>query len=128
MAYIDAVKQLESLVKIANGANKTLLGKAAELIKRSESLQEEAYILIAESYQSANYNDLELEDNIHSQFVYINNFDEFEEKKKEQGVNREVDEQAVSGIAYVITAVEKNNIDEVVSWLKNGRKLLREEK
>lgn len=87
--YIEAVKELESLVKQANGADKKLLEKAACLIKRLEDLQEEAYVLIAEAYQTASNNDLELEDSIDGQFVFINNFDELEEDENEKENDRE---------------------------------------
>ncbi|HIF0756559.1 TPA: hypothetical protein ACXYP6_005051 [Escherichia coli] len=59
--YIEAVKELESLVKQANGVDKKILENAASLIKRSEDLQEEAYTLIAEAYQTASHNNLELQ-------------------------------------------------------------------
>lgn len=94
--YIEALKELESLVKQANGADKKLLEKAACLIKQSEDLQEEAYVLIAEAYQTASNNDLELEDSIHGQFVFMNNFDELEEEENEKENNREKESQKVS--------------------------------
>lgn len=95
-SYIDALKQLEPLVNQANGADKKLLEKAASLIKRSEELQEEAYLLIAEAYLMADNNDLELEDSIHSQFVFMSNFDELEEDENEKENNREKESQKVS--------------------------------
>lgn len=96
ISYIDALKELESLVKQANGADIKLLEKAASLIKRSEELQEEAYVLIAEAYQTASQNNLELEDSIHSQFVFMNNYDEFEKEGYEKGKNREKELQNIS--------------------------------
>ncbi|EEW7199256.1 hypothetical protein D6X05_005030, partial [Escherichia coli] len=72
ISYIEAVKELESLVKQTNGADKKTLEKAASLIEQSENLQKEAYTLIAKAYQTASYNNLELEDSIHSQFSFIN--------------------------------------------------------
>ncbi|NPE55899.1 hypothetical protein HLB25_10295 [Dickeya dadantii] len=96
ISYADALKELESLVKKANGADKKQLEKAASLIKRSEELQEEAYVLIAKAYQTASHNDLELEDSIHGQFVFMDNFDEIEKEENEKGKNREKELQNIS--------------------------------
>ena len=34
-------------------------------------------------------------------------------------------EEAISGLAHVIAAIDKGNYAEVTSWLKEGRKLIR---
>ncbi|MFH7556444.1 hypothetical protein ACFHU4_16970 [Escherichia coli] len=96
ISYIEAVKELESLVKQTNGADKKTLEKAASLIEQSENLQKEAYTLIAKAYQTASYNNLELEDSIHSQFSFINNFDAFKKEEDEKEKNRENELQNIS--------------------------------
>ncbi|ENS5471315.1 hypothetical protein ACE1P8_004418, partial [Salmonella enterica] len=96
ISYIEAVKELESLVKQANGANQKLLEKASSLIRKSEDLQEEAYVLIAEAYQTASHNDLELEDSIHGQFVFMNNFDEIEQEENEKEKSKGEELQKIS--------------------------------
>ncbi|HIA2852043.1 TPA: hypothetical protein ACWP1P_004812 [Escherichia coli] len=96
ISYIEAVKELESLVRQANGADKKILEKAACLIKQSENLQEEAYALIAKAYQTASYNNLELENSIHSQFVFINNFDAFKKEENEKERDRKKELQNIS--------------------------------
>jgi hypothetical protein len=88
-SYIEAVKVIYSLVKEAKGADEKKLQKAEGIIKRIDGLAEEAYLLIAEAYQTTNNADLELEDNIHSQFVFINNFDDYEDEETEKEENRQ---------------------------------------
>ncbi|HBW0966177.1 TPA: hypothetical protein MEE01_005646 [Klebsiella pneumoniae] len=89
VSYIEEVKVIHSLVKKANGADEEKLQKAEGIFKRIDDLAEEAYLLIAEAYQTTSNEDLELENNIHAQFVFINNFDDYEVEETEKGENRQ---------------------------------------
>ncbi|MCL6336287.1 hypothetical protein EXT65_21065 [Pectobacterium carotovorum subsp. carotovorum] len=87
MAYIDELKHLEFLVEQSNGVDKNLIHKANELISRSLNFQEQAYILLSKAYADSSNNNPELENNIQSQILHIENLDEitkeYQENEKE---------------------------------------------
>ncbi|EKN4699667.1 hypothetical protein JE939_002839 [Yersinia ruckeri] len=89
MAYIDALKHLEFLVSEAEGVDKELLDKASKLISSSLDLQQQAYVLIAKAYYGASNNNLELEDDIQNQFMFIDNLDAFEHEEGKKNIEKE---------------------------------------
>ncbi|WP_031281627.1 hypothetical protein, partial [Photorhabdus temperata] len=89
MAYIDALKRLEFLVSEAKGADRELLDKANQIISQSLELQKEAFSVIGKAYDSACNDNQELEDDILSQFMFMNDFDEIEKESQKQEEKKE---------------------------------------
>ncbi|CDL86680.1 hypothetical protein [Xenorhabdus cabanillasii] len=86
MAYIDELKQLESLLSETDDIDNAILDNAKQLINRSLELQKDAFFMLNNAYDISNSNnDNEyINDDIRDQIIRMDEFDEIQLHKEKQ--------------------------------------------